>query len=76
VNRPDRTPPNGVRARRLQLRLSLARVGEKTGMDPSTVWRVEHGRVHAGRATQLLLATALRSRVDDLFPDGPEVEGT
>jgi transcriptional regulator with XRE-family HTH domain len=62
---------NRVRERRRALGLGAA-VAAATGLDPSTVWRVENGRNRPGAGTRALLAGALRCEIDELFPTAGE----
>src|SRR4051812_12824888 len=59
---------NRIRARRHQLGPSLHKVATLTDLDPSTIWRTEQGRTAPGRATQNLIATALQTTRETLWP--------
>jgi transcriptional regulator with XRE-family HTH domain len=61
-----------LRARRLQLGLTIAELAARSGVGHATIERAEYGIGHPYRSVRLLLAAALDADVDDLFPPAGE----
>lgn len=70
---------NGVRKAREALGLTTGQLAFKTGLKRASIWQIEKGR-QPSLETALVLARALRTRVENLFwiegasPVEPEVE--
>jgi transcriptional regulator with XRE-family HTH domain len=60
--------PTRLRAERIRQGLSLMDLARQADVDPTTIWRVEMGRVSPQRSTRVLLAMALACDPSELFP--------
>lgn len=56
-----------IRRRRLKRRMSLSQLADRTGLNRSSIWRIEAGKRRPGLDTLELLARGLRVRLDELI---------
>lgn len=64
---PDPELGHRVRDARTRLGVSWAELAEASGVNRSTIWRVEHGLVEPNAVTMKRLAVALGVEVGDLL---------
>ena len=64
-------PASRLHAWRIGHDLSLGELSDLTGMDPTSIWRIEQGQRNPSIRTKVLLARRLGVRIGDLFEVPP-----